>query len=117
VARIYGLNFGTEVDGKQYHRDVLITADDKVRKRKGGFLTFGSHEVKKLEPEELSRGQPESITVGARTDGAPVDTEAQHPAEADNVSLVAQACCDTTAKLNDSGKQKKKVAALIHLTC
>ncbi len=59
------------VVGKKYRRDVLIFAGDgTVKKRKGGFLMFGSHEIKKRELEELSQGQPETIIVGTGTNGA-----------------------------------------------
>jgi len=60
VVRIYELNFDSiVVDGKKYDRDVRISVDGRAKKRKGGLLLFGSHEVRKLGLEELSRGQPE----------------------------------------------------------
>jgi hypothetical protein len=40
-----------------------------VRKRKGGILMFGSHEIERQELEELSQGQPEIIIVGTGTGG------------------------------------------------
>lgn len=71
MAKIDELIFGSiVVEGKKYRRDVLIFADGTVKKRKGGFLIFGSHKIKKRELEELSRGQPEIIIVGIGTDGA-----------------------------------------------
>jgi hypothetical protein len=77
------------VEGQRYRRDVLIFNDDKVKKRKGGFLMFGSHKIKKREFEELSQGQPEIIIDGTRTNGAAhVAAEAESWAEGKNLSLV-----------------------------
>jgi hypothetical protein len=39
-----------------------------VKKPKGGFLMFGSLEIKRKELEELSQGQPEVVIVGTGTD-------------------------------------------------
>ena len=48
MAKIDELTFGSiVVEGKKYRRDVLIFTDGVVKKRKGGFLTFGSHKIKK----------------------------------------------------------------------
>lgn len=59
------LSFGSIViDGKKYHYDMLIFADGTVEKRKGGFLMFGSHNIKKEEIEELAHVQPETIIIG-----------------------------------------------------
>jgi hypothetical protein len=44
--------------------------DGTVKKRRGGFLMFGSREIKERELEELSHGRPEVIIVGTGTDGA-----------------------------------------------
>ncbi len=49
------------INGKRYSRDVLIFADGTVKTRKGRFLIFGSHNIKKEEIEELTRGEPETI--------------------------------------------------------
>jgi hypothetical protein len=67
VAKIDELIFGSiVVEGKKYRRDILLFADGTVKKRKGGFLMFGSHKIKKQELEELSQGEPETIIVGNR---------------------------------------------------
>lgn len=67
MAKIDELNFGSiVVEGKKYRRDILIFADGTVEKRKGGFLVFSSHKIKKQELEELSQGRPETIIVGNR---------------------------------------------------
>jgi hypothetical protein len=119
VARIDELTFGSiVVAGKKYRRDILIFADGTVKKRKGGFLIFGSHDIKKRELEELSQGQPETIIVGTGTNGAAhVAPEAEGWAKGKNLSLLVQPSYDAVAKLNELAEQKKKVAALIHITC
>ena len=72
-----------------------------MKKRRGGFLTFGSHEIKQREPEELNRGQPEVIIAGTGTDGAGhVAREAESWARANNVSLLVQPSCDAIIKLS-----------------
>jgi hypothetical protein len=118
VAKIDGLTFGSiVVEGKKYHRDVLIFANGTVKKRKGGFLMFGSHKIKKQELEELSQGQPETIIVGTGTNGAAhITPEAESWAKGKNLSLLIQLSHDAIAVVNELGEQKK-VAALIHITC
>jgi hypothetical protein len=119
VAKINELTFGSiVVEGKKYRRDVLIFADGTVKKRKGGFLMFGSHEIKKQELEELSQGQPEIIIVGTGTNGAArVAPEAESWARGKNLSLLVQPSYDAVTRLNELVEQKRKVAALIHITC
>jgi hypothetical protein len=47
VAKIDGLTFGSIlVEGKKYRQDILIFTDGMVKKRKGDFLTYGSHKSK-----------------------------------------------------------------------
>lgn len=41
MAKIDEVSFGSIViEGRKYRRDVLIFADDTVKKRKGGFLAY-----------------------------------------------------------------------------
>ena len=119
MAKIDELTFGSiVVTDKKYRRDVLIFADGTVKKQKGGFLMFGSHEIKKRELEELSQGQPETMIVGTGTDGvAHVAPEAESWAKGENLSLMVQPSYDAVAKVNELTEQEKKVAALIHITC
>jgi len=120
VAKIDELTFGSIViEGKKYRRDVLIFADGTVKKRKGGFLMFGSHKIKEREMEELSQGHPEVIIVGTGTDGAAhIAPEAESWAKGKNLSLLVQSSYDAAAMVNEIAEQKnKKVAALIHITC
>jgi len=119
VARIDELTFGSIIiEGKKYRRDVLIFADGTVKKRKGGFLMFGSHKIKKQELEELSQGQPEIIIIGTGTNGvAHIAPEVENWAKGKNLSLLVQPSYDAVAKVNELAEQIKKVAALIHITC
>lgn len=119
MAKIDKLSFGSIViDGKKYRRDVLILADGTVKKRKGGFFMFGSHNIKKREIEELIQGKPELIVIGTGTDGvANVAADAESRAKEKNLSLLIQPSYDAVAKLNELTEQKKRVAALIHITC
>jgi len=119
VAKIDELTFGSMVvEGKRYRRDVLIFTDGTVKKRKGGFLMFGSHKIKKRELEELSQGQPEIIIIGTGTNGAACAApEAESWAKGKNLILVVQPSYDAVARLNELVEQRKKVAALIHITC
>ena len=118
MARIDELTFGSiVVEGKKYRRDALIFVDGTVKKRKGGFLMYGSHKIKKQELEELSQGQPEIIIVGTGTNGAAnIAPEAESWAKGKNLSLLIQPSCDAVPKLNELAGQKK-VSALIHITC
>jgi hypothetical protein len=119
VAKIAEFTFGSIiVEGKKYRRDILIFADGTVKKRKGGFLMFGSHKIKKQELEELSQGQPEIIIIGTGTDGAAhIAPEAESWAKEKNLNLLVQPSYDAVARVNELAEQKKKVAALIHITC
>ena len=119
MAKIDELIFGSiVVEGKKYRRDILLFADGTVKKRKGGFLMFGSHKIKKQELEELSQGQPEIIIVGTGTNGAAhIAPEAESWAKGKNLSLLVQPSYDAVARVNELAEQKKKVAALMHITC
>ena len=119
MTKIDKLSFGSIViAGKKYSRDVLIFVDGTVKKRKGGFLMFGSHNIRKEEIEELIRGEPEVIIVGTGTNGrANVAADVETWAKEKNLSLIVQPSHEAIAKLNESAEQKKKVAALIHMTC
>ena len=118
MAKIDELIFGSiVVEGKKYRRDILIFADGTVKKRKGGFLMFGSHEIKRRELEELSQGQPETVIVGTGTNGAArITPEAESWAKGKKLSLLVQPSYDAVAKVNELAEQQK-VAALIHITC
>lgn len=118
MAKVDKLTFGSIViEGKKYRRDVLIFADGVVKKRKGGFLMFGSHKIRKEEIQKLTQGQPEAIIVGTGTNGAAhIAPEIENWAKGNNLNLLVQASYDAVATINELTEQKKKVAALIHIT-
>ena len=119
MAKIDKLSFGSIViDGKKHHKDVLIFADGTVKRRKGGLLMFGSHNIKKEEIEELAQGEPELIIVGTGTNGkASLAPQVEDWAKERDLSLIVQPSYEAIAKINESIEQKKKVTALIHITC
>ena len=119
MAKIGEFKFGSIViDGKKHRRDVLIFSDGTVKHRKGGFLMFGSHNIRKEEIEKLASGGTEAIIVGTGTDGkAKLAPEVEPWARERNLSLTAQPSEEALAKLSELGAQGKKVAALIHITC
>lgn len=119
MVKIDELTFGSIiVEGKKYRRDILIFTDGTVKKRKGGFLMFGSHKIKIQELEELSQGQPEIIVIGTGTDGvATMAPETERGVKEKNLNLLVKPSYDAVARLNELVEQKKRVAALIHITC
>ena len=119
MAKIDKFSFGSIViDGKRYSRDVLIFANGMIKKRKGGFLMFGSHGIKKEEIEELAEDMPFAVIIGTGTSGkATVAPEVEGWAKEKNLSLMVQPSHKAVAELNKLTKQKRKVAALIHITC
>ena len=118
MARMDELNFGSIlVEGKKYCRDILIFTDGTVKKREGSFLTFGTHEIKRQKLEELSQGEPGTIIVGTGTDGAAhIGPEVEGWAKANNLNLLVQPCYEVVTRLNELVEQKKKVAALMHIS-
>ena len=119
MAKINKLSFGSIIiEGKKYFRDVLIFADGTVKRRKGGFLMFGSHNIKKEEIEELIQGEPETIIIGTGTSGkASLAPGVESWSKERNLSLIVQPSHEAVAKLNEFTEQERKVAALIHITC
>ena len=119
MAKIEKFSFGSIViESKKYRRDVLIFADGTVKRRRGGFLMFGSHQINGKEIEELIQGQPETIIVGTGTNSAArIAFNVESWAQEKNLNLLVQPSYDAVARLNELTGQKKKVAALIHITC
>jgi hypothetical protein len=60
------------IGGKKYGKDVPAFAGGRVKKRKGGFLLFGSHEIKIQEVEALSQGRTEVAVVGIKPTVLPI---------------------------------------------
>jgi hypothetical protein len=120
--KINAFKFGSiEIDGKRYAKDVLIDCGGGIRKRKGGFLKFGSHNIGKKEIEDLAsmEGKPDLIVVGLGTSSAAeLDPEANTWASEAGIELVAAPSTEAVEKFNqEQEKGGRKVAALIHITC
>jgi len=113
MAKIDKFSFGSIIiDGKKYSREALILADDMIKKRKGGFLMFGSHGIKKEEIKELAEDMPEAVIIGTGTNGkASVAPEVEDWAKEKNLKLIVQPSHEAVTKLNELIEQKKKVAA------
>ena len=119
MVKVDKLRFGSIIiDGKKFSRDVLVFSDSIVKRRKGGFLMFGSHNIKKAEIEELTQGDPGTIIVGTGTDGkARLACDLENWASDKNLSLIVQPSYEAAARLNELVDQGNEVAALIHITC
>ncbi|PIP48994.1 MAG: hypothetical protein COX14_01595 [Chloroflexi bacterium CG23_combo_of_CG06-09_8_20_14_all_45_10] len=119
MAKIDKFSFGSIIiDGKKYSRDVLILADGMITKRKGGFLMFGSHNIRKEEIKELAEDRPEAVIIGTGTNGkASVAPEVEGWAKEKNLKLIVQPSYQAATRLNELTEQGKRVAALIHITC
>ena len=89
MAKIDSISFGSiVVDGKKYRRDVFLFPDGSVKQRKGGFLIFGSHNIKREEIEELSRAGTEMCVIGIGTNSqAKLSKEANSFAEQTKLDL------------------------------
>lgn len=119
MAKIDSFSFGSiVVDGKKYRKDLIFLPDDTVKQRKGGFLMFGSHDIKKQEIEELFQAGAEVALVGIGTSSkARVSDEGKNYAQEANLELSILPSHDVVEKWNQMLGQGKKVAALIHITC
>jgi len=119
MAKIDKLSFGSIIiDGKKFSRDVLIFSDGTLKKRKGGFLMFGSHNISKGELEKLAQDKPEAIIIGTGTNAkANLASDVGDWAKERNLTLIVQPSYEAVTKLNEFVDQGKKVAALIHITC
>jgi len=69
LVKVESLSFGSIIvgGGKRYRRDLVLLPDGTVKRRRGGFWVFGSHNLKKREIEELSRAGAEEIVIGTGT--------------------------------------------------
>ncbi len=119
MTRIDGMSFGwIIVDGKRHRHDVVIFPDGRVKRRKGGFLMFGSHSFKRKEFEELCKGKIDVLVVGTGTDGvAKISEEARKFLENSKITVVELLSEDAIKKFNELVDGNKKVGAIIHVTC
>ena len=119
MVKVESLSFGSiTVGGKRYRRDLVLLPDGTVKQRKGGFWIFGSHDLKKMEIEELSRAGAEEIVIGTGTNSrARLSTEATSYATQAQLQLHTLPSYEAVPKFNHLVDLGKRVAAIIHITC
>jgi hypothetical protein len=119
MIKIDGMGFGwITVEGKKHRHDVVIFPSGKVKRRKGGFLMFGSHSFKLKEFEELCAENAEVIVVGTGTNGvAKVSKEVMDFLRKADIELVILPSSEAVRKFNEFVESGKKVGAIIHVTC
>lgn len=111
--------FGEVIVGeKTYTRDVYITADGKVKKRKKRLAREEYHTAHTLGPKELEkvcRGGPEVIFVGTGESGSlKLSEEALRYLSQRSIECKALPTPQLAEAYNKSAKRK---AAVIHVTC
>ena len=118
MAEITNSSFGSiTIDGKRYHRDILILADGTVKKRRFHNWVFNSHTFTKKEIKELSRGQPEEIVVGIGFwHKAHLSTAAETHLKETRAELSVLPSREAVDRLRliDTGK---RMAGIIHIYC
>lgn len=120
--RIDSFRFGSiEVDGKKYGKDVIIDGGGNARRRKGGFLKFGSHRITVEELRDIvaAAEKPDLLIVGLGTAGAArLDPDAEAWAAGEGLELFAALSPQAVERFNqEREKGERKAAALIHVTC
>lgn len=106
------------IDGKKRWHDVVIYPDGKVKRRKGGFLMFGSHKIKREEIEELYKSGAEVLVIGTGTDGvAELTDDARKFIDKMKISLVELYSREAIREFKKLLKENKRVGAIIHVTC
>jgi glucokinase len=106
------------VNGKIYNRDVCITAEGNIKKRKKGADPDGhaqAHTIDSKEFERVCQGGPEIVFVGLGEQGSASMTD-----EALRFLAYRQIQCKSlpTAQIVDAyNKCKQRKAALIHVMC
>ncbi|MEM0357061.1 MAG: MTH938/NDUFAF3 family protein [Candidatus Bathyarchaeia archaeon] len=119
MVKIDGIGFGwIKVDGKKHRHDVVILPNGVVKRRKGGFLLFGSHSFKLKEFEELLMEKPDIIILGTGTNEvATLSEDAKNFLEKARVEWIALQSQKAVEKFNELMQCGRKVAAIIHVTC
>ena len=119
MTKVESLSFGSViVGGKKYRRDLVLLPDGTVKRRKGGFWIFGSHNIKKREIEELSRSGADEIVIGTGTNSrAGLSDEAKNYVTQAQLQLHTLPSYEAVPKFNHLVDLGKKVAAIIHITC
>jgi hypothetical protein len=119
MARINSFNFGfIVVDGKQYVYDVLILPDGTVTEREASKARLGSHSISSSDVEKIVKEQPEVTLIGTGTSRlARLSEDAEANLRKANLDLVVLPSFQAVEKFNQLVDERKRVAALIHITC
>lgn len=119
MVKIDEMGFGwIKVDGKKHRHDTVILPSGIVKRRKGGFLMFGSHSFKLKEFEGLLTEKVDIIIVGTGTDGvATLSEDAKNFLEKAGIEWIALPSQNAVKKFNELIQCGRKVAAIIHVTC
>ena len=113
MVHIDSTKFGeVTVDGKTYYSDVRAWWDGKVEMREGS-RTFGMNEF-----ITLLRKKPEMVVLGTGHPGSlKVLPEVGQAAEDQGVEIFAETSSKAIEMFNAFVADKKKVVAVIHVTC
>ncbi|GAI42683.1 unnamed protein product [marine sediment metagenome] len=114
MGKIENSGFGSIViNGKRYCHDVWVFTDGSVEKRRGGNHTFLAEEI-----QNLLKGNPEIIIVGAGTSSCVgIGKEAGQLAENKNIKIERAATPKAIETYNQLVSEGMKVAAAFHVTC
>lgn len=116
-SKIHSFKFGTVVvDGRKYHRDIIISADGAVRERKGGIWRFGPHSINKEEIEALTGAEVAVIGLGTLS-RAHLSGAAKDYVDDSKLELLLLSSHEATEKINELMGKGRRVAALLHITC
>lgn len=107
--------FGAIVIDKKTYRDALIVGDEVIRRESQG--EFSSHTINRWELSKLLEQKPEAIIIGCGYEKVlEVPKEIEKEIRQRNIDFIILETPDAIAKYNElSGK--KRVNALIHVTC
>jgi hypothetical protein len=110
--KIEKYSFGSiKISGKDYDTDLIISWDGEISKR------IRTHLFTKSEFYEILQKEPEIVIVGTGFSGlVEIDPEIEKVAQDENVKLIVKPTKEAVDDFNTLSK-KKKVIAMMHLTC
>lgn len=119
MVRINGIGFGwIIIDGKRYWHDVIILPSGGVKRRKGGFLMFGSHFFRLEEFREICSERVDVIVVGTGIMGAAKLSEnSQRFLREQKVEVLTLPSREAAKRFNELVESGRKVGAIIHVAC
>ena len=100
------------IDLRKYDYDVWIFPDDTVKRR------TSDHEFTREEFELMAQKSPEIIVIGTGQSGlVKVLDETKNAARDKKIRLMIGKTPDIVKVFNDLKKEKKRIAAVVHVTC